>query len=435
MGAIHPRTEINGNLYAAYLKLANSPEKGSAYLSRNRKTGDYTVFFVPKNSPQMLPNYERLSFRTIVRLGYQLKKELLAHPEDACLVSKELQRMIAHQETNESKRNFLIRLVHKICDCARNLFGGFGLKTTATLAKRLSNELAQSASLPPGQKAVAEMARIAPAAASMPFTPSVASAAMPSPKPLVSYALQPRAHDKKTALTTYRKNPTSCTQQDKTTIWLEIGKFEPTLKEIVRKEIASVKMLMDHMSASKKADVADPRCAQVIVDSFRLCNKATTSDLALWLTREKCFSAPLLGQCLEALSNRAKEQTSTDSHALYLLLKHYKENKWNQFLPCAHPQVVTGIEALMLENHNDPNYIAMIQWMVDQKDFNIDAFMELTRIFVQKAGRNPATAHNTRFDALDQLLDWYNRNPSAKQELQTRNGSEDVASFLTARGY
>lgn len=427
--------EINSRCYTDFLKIANTPEKAPGYLCRKRKTLDYAVFFTPKKGPFPLPNYERLSFREIVRLGIQFKKELMARPSDAALVSKELLRMSNHREASESKRNFVIRLAHRICDCVRNLFGGLGWKTTAKLARELSHALAASlpklpyAPLP----AAAEAPTAAPKAPAEPVPASIQAAPaaplLPS-KAMASYAIQPTAHSKKVALETYRQNPASCTQQDKMTIWLEIGKFEPTLREIVNKQIVSVKMLMAHMSASTKADVTDPGCGHVIVDSFRLCNKATTSELALWLTKEKRFSAALLGQCLAALSRRAKEKTSTDSYALHLLLNHYATNKWNQTLPCTNPQVVEAVEALLLEDHNAPNAIAMTKWMTDQKEFNADAFATLTRVFVRKAAANPGTTRNTRFDALNHLLDWYSRNPISEQELLVKN--RDVAFYLTA---
>lgn len=423
MGAI---PQINSRLYADYLKRANGEKPG--YLCQNKKTGNYALFFSLKDGPRPLPNYERLSFRDIVRLGIRFKQELKAQPGDASLVSKELQRMSDHREASQSKRNFLIRLAQKICDCVRNLFGGFGWKTTTGQARQLSKEL--EANLPKQQ--LAQPAQLPVTAVQVPSKEVPVPAALQAAQaPLVSYDLHAHVqtgHNEKAALATYKQNPANCTPQDMMTIWLNISKFEPTIREIANKQIASVQMLMEHMSASKKIDLNDRGCANVIVDSFRRCNKTTTSAMALWLIKQKNFSAPLLGRSLGSLSNRAKEKAPTDSYALYLLLKHYSTNKWNQILPCSNPQIVTAMETLLLEDHNAPNTIAMVKWIVDQKEFQADAFAALTRIFVHKAANNPATAYNTQFDALNHLLNWYRDNQGIKQQLQTNN--PDVAHYL-----
>lgn len=448
MGAIR---QLNSRLYSDYLKLAQMPGKGPGYLCRNRKTGNYAVFFACKDGPYPLPHYTRLSLRDIVHVGIRLKNELRTQPEDASFVSKELQRMSAHLDAKEAKRNILIRLAHKIFDCVRNLFAGLGWKTTARQARQLGHELVANLPTPlpaplPATLAplLAEAAR-APnsmqnAAASAPMQAAAGSSALVSAKrafskepAVASYSLQtkvPASHNQKAAMETYKTNPANCTLQDKMTIWLNIGKFEPTTKEIATKQIASVKMLMEHMSVSRKIDLNDKGCAHVIVDSFRLCNKTTTSEMALWLTKQRSFSAALIGQCLEALSERAKAKPPTDAHALFLLLKHYSTQKWNHHLPCSSHQVVKAVVTLLLEDHNAPNTIAMVNWMVDQKEFDVGALADLTQVFVLKAAYNPATAFNTRFDALNHLVDWYKKNQGVMQQLQVKNPG--VANHLAA---
>ena len=50
---------------------------------------------------------------------------------------------------HEQKKCFLSRLISRICDCVRNLFSGFGLKKTTTLASELCLHLAPPTPKPP----------------------------------------------------------------------------------------------------------------------------------------------------------------------------------------------------------------------------------------------------------------------------------------------
>lgn len=170
---------LSSNRLATLLNQTHSSGKPQGYICHHSVTNVYNVYFKPKQSRQYEPGFTPLSFREILFLGYSLYNELCKYPDEAKIVSNEIHRMNERKIIKERHRGYFFQVSKVISDCSKNLFKGYGFKTTSQLAMELTWDLAQIAAKAP--KPMTPPPIIAPTPViSLPVAPEVKTLSVPT---------------------------------------------------------------------------------------------------------------------------------------------------------------------------------------------------------------------------------------------------------------
>lgn len=213
------------------------------------------------------------------------------------------------------------------------------------------------------------------------------------------------------AFEAYKENPKQCGKVKKTIIFQDIKSIESPMKMTGNKNTtSSVVGLMLYVSELSKVDLNHPLCAQIVVDVFKECNKETSEQLSEWLSKEETFNIDLLIACFEVLIEKQQQQLPFSLYAIELLMKIYKEKEWNQvknpshhlILPSNDKLIVSVMTILIKEMPNDNKVIALTEWMMDQKEYDLSSFSIWINIFQQKEKEKAAV--NLYYPLLDKMI-------------------------------
>lgn len=205
------------------------------------------------------------------------------------------------------------------------------------------------------------------------------------------------------ALETYKNQPNRCGKIQKSIIFRDIKFIESTVKD--QQDVVSVVGLMLYLSELSEVDLNDPVCAHVIIDVFKECNKETTEQLAEWLSKQETFNTNLLQSCFEVFIDKHQQQLPFNPYVIELLMKIYQEKKCNQDeskLPSNHPSVISAMAILIKCCPNEDRIIALTEWMMSQKEYDLTAFAAWISVFQQKETETKAI--NFYYPLLDKMI-------------------------------
>ena len=411
------------------------------YFFKNSKSSALLLFNHDKRVEEK--GYVPLTFRGITLFAAQYKNELLKDPNQAHAVSEGLQQMIGRKTVNEKKRNVLVRGIQRICDIARNLFSGYGFKTTLRLATEISQELAKT--LPYPQKGV-----ISPAAVSKPSqTPRLSE---PNKAPRL-YWFTPKAISNIDPLKTkqikkYKKAVAKNTPHDQyprnfiMEIFNNIHHARPDehkdrANHILDKNNLTVFVyLLQHITGSDQPDLTHKVVRQLIVDTFRLGNEHLYGRIADWLITQPQCDVELLKGCFDAFLfkfSRLSKNYYPPATLMELYLDRLEQDERNaKRVPLSTPEVV-NLMTLMLTNFcNVSGIIGLTQRIAERKDLDCHTFCKLLDVFKVK-DETKSTGSAIHYEPRDILLKCYSKHPEWKQELKVHD--PQLLAYIQRFGY
>ncbi|HEY4831975.1 MAG TPA: hypothetical protein VIH61_05375, partial [Waddliaceae bacterium] len=251
--------------------------------------------------------------------------ELKSGPTDARVVIDILRVKCEEKKAKNQNDSAFIRLVKLVCACVRNLFAGYGLRSTLELADNLIIELervAASPEKPPQPKTKPPQPKIEennqPKQTSANPNPGTASSSLTikksnqpkqtsvNPNPRIASSSSTFTEKKiEKALDSYSKDPENCP--------LELKKilFENVIR-IIPDPTSSMEDLVRYTCGLEpKINLSIPICAQVVVDMFKFGDSGSRDKaLAGWLSQEPTLDCALLNKCIDLFKNKPKDNST-----------------------------------------------------------------------------------------------------------------------------
>ncbi len=210
------------------------------------------------------------------------------------------------------------------------------------------------------------------------------------------------------ALESYKMNPIQCSKMHKTIIFQDI-QFIEFSHDKPKNQDKILLNLMRYLSGLNEINLSHPLCAQVVVDTLIVCKKEISQQLIDWIIHEKTFNIQLLMKCFQIFIDKDKQQLPFDLYPLEQLIKIYINRFSNQqeqgqlLLPSNHPLVTSIMAILIREEPNDPRLDGLVEWMMNQKDYDLMTFSTWILIFSEKE-RAKATGFPLYYPVRDKMI-------------------------------
>lgn len=219
---------------------------------------------------------------------------------------------------------------------------------------------------------------------------------------------------KANALKSYRSNPKKLSNIHKIIIFKDIQSIESSSHG--KKNSNAIVDIMLYVSGLSEVDLSNTLCAQVVVDSFKGCNKETSKDLCEWLGKQETFNVDLLKNSLTIFIDKYYNRLPLNFYSIELLIKIYIKREWSELrdsennlvLPSNHKVIVSAMTVLIQDNPNDDRIIALTEWMMKQPEFDLQSFSVWIKIFQQREKEKGAT--NLYYPLLDKLIAHFQKN-------------------------
>lgn len=433
----------NLNLIGANISSDNFPylmnstcQKGGQYIFKDKKTNDIAlgVHTWENSSTETFKNYQPLNFRQITHYGYLFKTEFEENNQKRELVVSAFNRMIERIESKDKKKNALVRLIHLICDCFKNFFSGFGFKSSLDLAKELVKDLSKHQTAIPNTPIVNEknttFTNKPPLPQDVSKTLSQEDTKQVPSKPIQSISnlkTNIGVPGKLTPLEKYKHNPKQCPFLSKKIVYQDI-------KTLSGESTTALLGLMKNCSGLTEVDLNNEFCAQIVIDALQLCNQETSEQLTTWLKTQDSFHPSLLNACLTVFLDHDRQQIPYSQFAIQTLIKIYIEREWSKLkdthnvfqMPANDPQLVSILSNLLNNKPNDPITEKLVEWVIDQPEFDLMTFIKWTHIFKNRE-ENKSVGLPMKYPIRDHLFAHLIHN---KPEWKERLVDSDLAVYL-----
>lgn len=178
----------------------------------------------------------------------------------------------------------------------------------------------------------------------------------------------------KNTLTEYRKNPSECDPKIKFSLFRNIKKISSI------NPCSTMEGLIGHLQGlSDCIDLADPKCAQVVLDTVEFCGTGDLpDDLAEWLYQNKTFNSKLLIDCLKVIIRKNKDISISLLKKLLLMYRGKKD--WND------ETLSTAIALLFMRNPNfeENNLENLIKQIINDESLSFITFLKWVAVFKYK---------------------------------------------------
>ena len=286
-----------------YTLLLIQSKSDGVCICKNNETNEQKAFNVKKG---FVPQ----SLRDVILDGYNVLTDLKSNPKEARTVIDILKLKCEMKEAKNQLDSAFMRVVKLVCDCVRNFFSGYGLRSTLGLADNLITEL-ETVAAPPEQPIQPKTLKNNP-----PNPPSV------NPNPAISPPSLTISEKKiEEAIDSYIKDPENCSAEFKEII------FQNVIRIIPDPTASMEDLIRNTAELEPKIDLSIPICAQVVLDMFKVGNSdGRDKDLANWLSKQTTLDRNLLNKCIEHF----KKDKPKNADILKKLLQICVDRNWDE---------------------------------------------------------------------------------------------------------
>lgn len=401
--------------FFSYLKQIdiNHRQGLNKYIYKN-ETGMYVV--LPKGSEVKTTHLQRQTFRDIVVNCVRQKESLPHHLETI----DKLKHMSISKLINDDKKLFFSRLILLIADYAKNYYSGFGFRSSTSLAFQLIDEMAKKN--PPPSVPTTPLKLTPPqrsrSLASNPESPSVKERKETFKKQLNFNNLTPeiplekkprRKIDSTNATEAYIKNPFSCDQELKASVFLKMTE-EKALHLLNQMQTAETKM-------------------RLLFDLVIHCNKSLAEEVI----KKTDLSLSDISIGFKQLIKLKTEESGDLFTCIILRFIKFYDTKYlslpqsnNPILPVTNEDVIS-VFCIALDRFQscDHELLMYLKKLLKKEEFDINSFIKLICLFQQK----PHVSSSKTM-----LIDHFKNSPKLQDDFKSHAEYHNLKTYFVQLG-
>jgi hypothetical protein len=208
-------------------------------------------------------------------------------------------------------------------------------------------------------------------------------------------------HGKRNAINAYVENPSNCTRNIRSIIFLDIRSIVSTSSL----DLTSVESYLKYFGRTDEINLKDPLCIAFIKDCFKELSKEASIRLVEWLIEQNTFDVELWGDSINCILEREQNGQPINTFSIEKLIGFYRVNyeRLKNTLSVNDPILLNALSSLIKNDPNNDRVIEIGTWLMNQNEFTISSFAPWLRIFQSKE-RQFSASRNLYYPLLNLIV-------------------------------